>query len=84
MTTILSQAVAAALDTPQVLIIDCGSQLTLVIARTVEELGIRCKILNPEMVETWLAHNKPKAIIGSGSDASVDDPDAPQIPQAAL
>ena len=79
----VAQAVAVAL-TPQVLIIDCGSQLTLVIARTIEELGVRCKTLYPEKVEAWLARNTPKAIIISGSDASVYDEDAPQIPQAVL
>lgn len=84
MSNTLSQAVAAALSMPQVLIIDCGSQYTLVIARTIEELGVRCKILNPEMVEAWLAGNKPRAIIVSGSDASVDDADAPQIPKSVF
>lgn len=84
MTNVISQAVAAVLSEPQVLIIDCGSQLTLVIARTIEELGVRCKTLYPEKVEEWLRHNIPKAIIISGSDASVNDADAPRIPQAAL
>lgn len=83
-TTPVTPAVTAALGTPQVLIIDCGSQLTLVIARTIEELGVRCKTLYSEKVKGWLEKNTPKSIIISGSDASVYDEDAPQIPQVVL
>ena len=69
---------------PQILIVDLGSQYTLVIARTLRELGYRSAVLPPEKVELWLSNHPPKAIILSGGYASVTDADAPQIPEAVF
>lgn len=68
----------------QILIIDFGSQYTLVISRTLRELGVRSIILAPQKVKKFLEHNDPKAIILSGSNYSVTDDDAPQFPVEIL
>jgi GMP synthase (glutamine-hydrolysing) len=65
---------------PRILIIDLGSQYTLVIARTLRELGFRSAVLNPHQAERWLKTHELDAIILSGGDASVNDPRAPQPP----
>lgn len=65
----------------QVLIIDCGSQYTLVIERTIRELGVRSAVYSPEGARKWLAANKPKCVILSGGPKSVFDEDAPQVPE---
>ena len=56
------------MDKIQILIIDYGSQYTLVIGRTLRELGVRSVILPPKKVDAWLKNNTPKAVILSGSN----------------
>jgi GMP synthase (glutamine-hydrolysing) len=63
----------------QILIIDLGSQYTLVISRVLRELGIRSVILSPEKAETFNLSNI-KGIILSGGDKNVYDIDAPAPP----
>ncbi|KKQ06292.1 MAG: Glutamine-hydrolyzing GMP synthase [Parcubacteria group bacterium GW2011_GWB1_36_5] len=55
----------------QILIVDYGSQYTLVIGRTLRELGVRSVILSPKKADSWLKNNLPKAVILSGSNWSV-------------
>ncbi len=64
----------------QVLIVDYGSQYTLVIGRTLRELGVRSAILPPEKAENFLSIYTPKAVILSGSNWSVHDEGAPTLP----
>ncbi len=66
----------------QILIIDYGSQYTLIIGRILRELGVRSIILPPKKVDKWLASNTPKAIILSGSNYSVHNEDAPDLPSS--
>lgn len=66
----------------QVLVVDYGSQYTLVIGRTLRELGVRSIILPPKSVNKWLENNTPKAVILSGSNWSVHNDGAPGIPEA--
>ncbi len=66
---------------PEILIIDLGSQYTQLIARVLRELEHRSAVLTPERARQWLRENNPKAIILSGGHASVNDSDAPQVPQ---
>jgi len=65
----------------QILIIDYGSQYTLVIGRTLRELGIRSIILPPKKVDKYLEKNTPKAVILSGSNWSVHNDGAPNLPE---
>ena len=62
---------------PKILIVDLGSQYTLVIARTLRELGVRSAVLSPQKASIWLKQHRPEAIILSGGHASVTDKGAP-------
>lgn len=66
---------------PKILIIDLGSQYTLVIARTLREMGYRSAVLSPDRAEEWLGMHAPTAVVLSGGDSSVTDADAPQVPK---
>jgi len=72
------------MEQPKVLIIDLGSQYTLVIGRTIRELGFRTVIFSSQRAAKWLATNQPKAIILSGGSASVYEENAPTIPREIL
>ncbi|MDD5721349.1 MAG: glutamine-hydrolyzing GMP synthase [Candidatus Pacebacteria bacterium] len=65
----------------QILIVDYGSQYTLVIGRTLRELGVRSIILPPNKADRWLKNNTPKAVILSGSNWSVHNEGAPGLPK---
>lgn len=65
----------------QILIVDYGSQYTLVIGRTLRELGVRSIILPLNKVDQWLKNNTPKAVILSGSNWSVHNEGAPELPK---
>lgn len=69
---------------PEVVIIELGSQYTLLIERTLRELGMRSVILDPKRAASWLKKNPLKAIILSGGAASVYDSDAPAPPPEVL
>jgi len=64
----------------QILVVDYGSQYTLVIGRTLRELGVRSVILPPKKADKWLKKNNPKAVILSGSNWSVHSEGAPGFP----
>jgi GMP synthase (glutamine-hydrolysing) len=70
--------------TDRVLILDFGSQVTQLIARRVREAGVYCEILPctvpPARIEAFGA----KAIILSGSPASVTSADTPRAPEAVF
>lgn len=70
------------MDNIQILVVDYGSQYTLVIGRTLRELGVRSLILPPKKVDAWLKKNTPKAVILSGSNWSVHGEGAPELPKS--
>lgn len=72
------------LKEPEILIVDLGSQYTLLIERSLRECGYRSVVLSPKKAGVWLAQHTPKAIILSGSDKSVNDQNAPQPPEEIL
>jgi len=65
----------------QILIVDYGSQYTLVIGRTLRELGFRSAILSPEKANIFLKNGHPLGVILSGSNWSVHNDGAPQLPK---
>ncbi len=67
-----------------VLILDFGSQVTQLIARRVREAGVYSEIVPFAKGGEAFARLRPKAIILSGSPASVKDEGAPRIPDAIL
>lgn len=68
------------MDYPKILIIDLGSQYTLVIGRTLREIGYRSVILSPKNAGIWLQKHTAKGIILSGGAASVYEESAPSPP----
>jgi GMP synthase (glutamine-hydrolysing) len=60
-----------------VLILDFGSQYTQLIARMVRSLNFYCEIVPFSISDEELSRKKPKALILSGSPASVTAPAAP-------
>ncbi|MBI1956845.1 MAG: glutamine-hydrolyzing GMP synthase [Candidatus Niyogibacteria bacterium] len=69
---------------PKVVIIELGSQYTLLIERAFRELGTRSVILTPEKAREWFKKNPVQAVVLSGGAASVYDKDAPQPPEEIL
>jgi len=67
-----------------VLILDFGSQVTQLIARRVREAGVYCEIVPFSGGAAALARLEPKAIILSGSPASVHEAGSPRVPDAVL
>ena len=63
----------------KVLVLDFGSQLTLLIARRVREQGIYCEVLPASSSITQIKQFAPKAIILSGGPASVLKPTSPMV-----
>ncbi len=68
----------------RVLILDFGSQVTQLIARRVRESGVYCEIHPFSMAEDRLRAFGAKAVILSGSPASVTDANAPRAPEAVF
>lgn len=60
-----------------ILILDCGSQYTQLIARRIRELNVYCEI-HP-FTDTHKISNKVKGVIISGSPASVRDGNSPKL-----
>src|SRR4051812_23563107 len=77
-------AATPALAAERVLILDFGSQVTLLIARRLRESGVYCEIwpfnADPARIVAW----RPCGIILSGGPASVHAPDAPHAPHAVF
>lgn len=71
-------------NTPQILILDLGSQYTQIIARELLRMGVKSIILKSDSIKEFILkdkENKIKGIILSGGAASVYDADAPEIPE---
>lgn len=69
---------------PHIAIIELGSQYTLLIERTLRELGCRSIIMEPKRASKWLEVNPVNLIILSGGFRSVYDKDALFPPEAIL
>lgn len=68
----------------RILILDCGSQFTQLIARRVREARVYSEIHPTTKSLEWIRAWKPTGIILSGGPSSVTDPDAPVVPRAVL
>lgn len=69
---------------PDILVVDLGSQYTLLIARRLRELERRSAVLDPRKAEEWLTKHMPRAVILSGGNYSVYDKEAPEPPKGVL
>lgn len=63
-----------------VVIIDLGSQYSMLIARRVRECQVYCEVVPHDTPWEKIASLQPKGFILSGGPASVYDPDAPSVP----
>ena len=67
-----------------IIIINCGSQFTQLIARRLREMKIHSVILNWDITQETLKSYAPKGIIISGGPDSVNNPDAITIDKEIL
>ncbi len=67
-----------------ILILDCGSQFTQLIARRVREARVYCEIHPPTRSMEWIRAWNPAGIILSGGPSSVTDLGAPTFDPAIL
>jgi GMP synthase (glutamine-hydrolysing) len=75
---------APGMEDEKVVIIDCGSQYTQLIARRIRELGVYSEILPWDTPEEKIISGKPKGIIISGGPGTVLDPEAPSVSRKLL
>ncbi|MBV6520837.1 MAG: GMP synthase [glutamine-hydrolyzing] [Gemmatimonadaceae bacterium] len=68
----------------RILILDCGSQFTQLIARRVREARVYCEIHPPTRTIEWIRAWKPSGIILSGGPSSVSDEGAPTFDREML
>lgn len=68
----------------KILILDCGSQVTQLIARRLREINVYCEIHPYTMSDRAIFDYGPKGVIISGSHFSVHDENSPRIPQAVF
>ena len=65
---------------PTIVVIDFGSQFSMLIARRVRELQTYCELVPPDVDPATLAHHDVRGVILSGGPSSVYEPGAPQAP----
>jgi GMP synthase (glutamine-hydrolysing) len=70
--------------TSRILILDCGSQFTQLIARRVREAHVYCEIHPPTRSLAWIREWNPTGIILSGGPNSVTDAGAPTFEAGIL
>jgi GMP synthase (glutamine-hydrolysing) len=68
----------------RILILDCGSQFTQLIARRVREARVYSEIHPPTRSAQWVKEWKPTGIILSGGPSSVYEENAPTVDPAIL
>ena len=68
----------------RILILDCGSQFTQLIARRVREAHVYCEIHPPTRTLEWIRAWQPSGIILSGGPSSVTDEGAPSFEPGLL
>ncbi|MFC2020499.1 glutamine-hydrolyzing GMP synthase [Chloroflexota bacterium] len=75
-----AKASVAAVEHETIIVIDFGSQYSLLIARRIRECQVYCEIVSYDTPWEKIAPLKPKGFILSGGPASVYQPDAPLAP----
>ena len=65
---------------PTIVVIDFGSQFSMLIARRVRELNTYCELVPPDTTRESLSHHDIRGVILSGGPSSVYDEGAPQAP----
>ena len=68
------------LEREAIIVIDFGSQYSMLIARRIRECQVYCELVLPDTPWEKIAPLKPKGFILSGGPGSVYEPDAPVAP----
>ncbi|MDP9238382.1 MAG: glutamine-hydrolyzing GMP synthase [Chloroflexota bacterium] len=63
-----------------IVVIDFGSQFSMLIARRVRECSVYCELVPPEAPWEQIEKLRPRGVILSGGPASIYELDAPKIP----
>src|SRR5579875_1798924 len=63
-----------------VVVLDFGSQFSMLIARRIRECQVYCEIVSPDTPWEQVRALKPRGFVLSGGPASVYEPAAPAIP----
>ncbi len=71
---------AAPIEQEAIIVVDFGSQYSLLIARRIRECHVYCEMVSHDTPWEKIAQLKPKGFILSGGPASVYQPDAPMAP----
>jgi GMP synthase (glutamine-hydrolysing) len=72
------------IENEKIVIIDCGSQYTQLIARRIRELGVFSEIVPWDVPEEQIRRENPKGIVISGGPGTVRASDAPTVPVTLL
>lgn len=72
------------MENEKIVIIDCGSQYTQLIARRIRELGVFSEIVPWDVPEEEIRRENPKGIVISGGPGTVRVSDAPTVPATLL
>jgi GMP synthase (glutamine-hydrolysing) len=76
----IAQEAALPAERETIIVIDFGSQYSMLIARRIRECQVYCELLAYDTPWKEIASLKPKGFILSGGPASVSEPDAPLAP----
>ncbi|MBO8154211.1 glutamine-hydrolyzing GMP synthase [Thermovirga sp.] len=68
----------------KIIVLDCGSQYTQLIARRIRELGVYSEILPWDTPYEEVMKEEPKGVVISGGPASVREEDSPTVPEGVL
>ncbi len=72
------------IENEKIVIVDCGSQYTQLIARRIRELGVFSEIIPWDAPEEEIRRECPKGIVISGGPGTVRAPGAPTVPESLL
>ncbi|MDD3994889.1 MAG: GMP synthase (glutamine-hydrolyzing), partial [Dehalococcoidales bacterium] len=77
---VASNEAISGVEQESIVVIDFGSQYSLLIARRIRELNVYCELVTHETPWENIAKLNPRGIVLSGGPASVYEADSPKIP----
>ncbi|MDD3678059.1 MAG: glutamine-hydrolyzing GMP synthase [Dehalococcoidales bacterium] len=77
---VASNEAISGVEQESIVVIDFGSQYSLLIARRIRELNVYCELVTHETPWEKIAKLNPRGIVLSGGPASVYEADSPKIP----
>ncbi len=77
---VISNEAVSGVEQESIVVIDFGSQYSLLIARRIRELNVYCELVSHDTPWEKIAQLNPRGIVLSGGPASVYEADSPKIP----